>query len=1006
MMRVSATARISISITALMVSLLLLAGLLGLIPDARESLRDARQKVGEALAVQLSVAASRGDSDAVAATLDAFVERNTDVLSAALRRANGAAVHVAGDHAREWIPLTDNASTLTHVLVPIQSGDKPWGALEISFAPPQSGWLGRLKDSGYGLIIFLAITGLATSYLVLRRVLRELDPRGTIPGRVKSAFDALTEGVLVLDERGQIVLANAAFAHRAGRLSADLIGLRAAELKWYDPRANERPATLPWARTLADGATATHAPLRLADAYNGGLRSLLVNATPIMDERQRRRGALVTFSDVTRIEKTNNELALTVERLRESEREIKRKNETLYYLATQDPLTACLNRRAFFEAVEEVWSRVRDGNATASCLMADIDHFKLINDRFGHDVGDKVLQWAADVLRAVTRPADLICRYGGEEFCLILVDAGPVEAGERAHKLRQAIAQDSTVHFGDDLKVTVSIGVASAENGARAISELLNQADRALYASKDGGRDRVTHWSADLGAQGAGTGHARNMPAADRRGAERESLSELREPAGQEPAGRRAAPAATTGDHAPPGQRDPGMGGRIEFVEAIQRALDRENRNGRRTAVLSVVPNQPRRVRDLHGAGAADAMFDEIGRRLRETLRHSDAVARLDPGGGAAVVSLLGGDEFGVLLHDLFGEQDARDILGRMFNALAAPFEHAGHAIDLDVTAGIALTSPADRTPAQLIRNAVAARHDARERSGANRFQFYSTDTGKHSARRMRIVRSLPAALGADEITLHYQPLLDLASSEIRAYEALLRWFDPQLGAVSPAEFVPIAESAGLMNSLGHWVIRNAGAHAKTGPADGPRVAVNLSAVQIQSADIVEQVRAVLDESGLPAARLELEITESAIMQDRQAAERTLRALKALGVRISIDDFGTGYSSLSYLKDFPCDVVKIDRHFLTDVPHDARACELYRSIVDMARRLDLYVVAEGVETEAQRDFVRDAGCHAIQGFLISPALAPALVWNFHADWPASGAARDYRASGAAAGLAR
>lgn len=994
MMRVSATSRISISITALMVSLLLLASLLGLIPDTRATLRDARQKVGEALAVHLAVAASRGDRDAVAATLDAFVERNADVLSAALRRANGAAVHVAGDHDLQWVPVTGDESTLTHVRVPIESGDKAWGALELSFAPPRSGWLGWLKESGYGLTIFLAIAGLAASYLVLRRALRELDPRGTIPGRVKSAFDALTEGVLVLDERGQIVLANAAFTHRAGLPGADLIGKRAAELKWYDAKANERAATLPWDKTLAGGETATHTPLRLADAYNGGLRLLLVNATPITDERQHRRGALVTFSDVTRIEKTNNELALTVQRLRETEREIKRKNEALYYLATQDPLTTCLNRRAFFEAAEEVWSRVRDGNATASCLMADIDHFKLINDRFGHDVGDKVLQWAAGVLRAAARPDDLICRYGGEEFCLIVVNTGLVEAGERAHLIRETIERDSIVRFGDDLKVTISIGVASAGDRARGLPELLNQADRALYASKDRGRNRVTHWSADLGVLGAGVAHARSAAAPSRRAPDLETLSDLREPAGQDAADRRGAPAAASTGHvpderAPAEQRDAGaVGGHIEFIEAIERALDREKRNGRRTAVLSIVPNQPRRVRDLHGAAAADAMFEEVGRRLRETLRHSDAVARLDPAGGAPVVSLLGGDEFGVLLHDLFGEQDARDILGRIFNALAGHFEYEGHAIDLDVTAGIALTSPVDKTPAQLIRNAVTARHDAREQAGSNRFQFYSMDTGRHSARRMRIVRSLPAALAADEITLHYQPLLDLASSEIRAYEALLRWFDPQLGAVSPAEFVPIAESAGLMNSLGHWVIKNAGAHAKTGPANGPCIAINLSAVQIQNMDVVEQVRAVLHESGLPPARLELEITESAIMQDRQAAERTLRALKKLGVRISIDDFGTGYSSLSYLKDFPCDVVKIDRHFLNDVPRDARACDLYRSIVDMARRLNLYVVAEGVETEAQRDFVHDAGCDAIQGFLISPALAPALMWHFHADWPA------------------
>lgn len=992
MIRVSATLRISIGITALTVSLLLLAGLLGLIPDTRATLRDARQKVGEALAVQLSVAASRADKESVVAALDAFVERNTDVLSAALRRVNGARVHVAGDHDRHWIPPEDDTSTLTHMLVPIQSGDTPWGALEISFAPPQSGWLDWLKESGYGLLIFLAITGLATAYLVLRRALRELDPHGAIPARVKSAFDALTEGVLVLDEKGQIVLANAAFTHRSGMQGTDLIGLRAAELKWYDAAANEPAATLPWEKTLADGTTATHTPLRLADACNGDLQSLLINATPIMDDKQHRRGALVTLSDVTRIQKTNNELALTVQRLRETEREIKLKNETLYHLATQDPLTGCLNRRAFFEAFEGLWRGVQEDRLVLSCIMTDIDSFKAVNDRFGHDVGDQVIRWTAEVLHAAIGPNDLLCRYGGEEFCLALVGDGAGEATERANRIRRTIERDSHARFGEGLAVTVSIGVSSTEHGARMLSELLNQADKALYAAKRGGRNLVMNWSADLATPFDRIGGAREPEAPDRRAGDQDSLSELRE-GGDRPRRREPGmPAEATTEIAPDGALS-GMGGRIAFVEAIQQAVERAKGRGRRVAVLSLVPNQFRRARDVYGTAVADAMFNEIGDRLRDTLRGSDGVARFDQEEAQSVVSLLGGDEFGILLRDLETEASARDILTRVFRALAEQVEISGNIVELDVTVGVALMPPEGEAAAQLIRNAVSARHDARERSGANYFQFYSAQVGQYSARRMRIVRALPPALAADELTLHYQPLLDLASGEIRAYEALLRWFDPQLGAVSPTEFIPIAESSGLINPLGRWVMKNAGAHAQTGPADGPRVAVNLSAVQIQNVEIVEQVRAVLEETGLPAARLELEITESAIMQDRKAAERTLRALKTLGVRISIDDFGTGYSSLSYLKDFPCDVVKIDRHFLNDVPHEARACDLYRSIVDMARRLDLYVVAEGVETEAQRSFVHDAGCDAIQGFLISPALAPALVWHFHADWARGGAAR-------------
>lgn len=415
---------------------------------------------------------------------------------------------------------------------------------------------------------------------------------------------------------------------------------------------------------------------------------------------------------------------------------------------------------------------------------------------------------------------------------------------------------------------------------------------------------------------------------------------------------------------------------RIESLTHVDQLTELPNRQGfsrimgewlaagRKGALVLIDLDQLSRVNDAFGHAAGDAMLRRISVRLRKILRDGDFLGR------------LGGDQFGVLLA-----QGVRPILAdvvarKLLDAIAQPVMIEGSDIVTTASAGICLLASDGHDVPTLLRNADNALHHAKE-SGQNTFRFFSADMNTRMAERLRLESDLRWALSRNELLIHYQPQVDIKSGEIIGFECLLRWQHPEIGMVSPVRFIPLAEESRLILPIGTWVLEEACRQNKAWQDVGmaPKVvAVNLSAVQFHGADIVAAVSQALRNSGLAARYLELEITESVIIEDPERVIRIMEELKALGVSLSIDDFGTGYSSLSYLKRFPIDKIKIDRSFVRDLNGNANDAAIIRMVIGIAMELERKVIAEGVETVEQLEFLRSHRCDEYQGFYCSPGV--------------------------------
>lgn len=483
MKRVSATSLISLGLTFLTVSLLLTAQSLGLLPDARAADARARARMCQGLAAQCSLAAARNDGRLMSLSLAQVVGGNADVSSASVVRSDGRTVYKVGPTEHDWTGVPPDLSTPDHVQLPLLSSGRPWGTLRICFVSQPTG---RLNDPTIRLILFVSAGTFGAFWLYLKRVLRHMDPSSIIPGRVSAILDSLAEGVVVLDRNGRIVMANEAFAKGTGRQAPDLQGRSAADLAWIDPDSGIASKALPWLPTLQTGQTCRGVALGL-DNPQTGRRTFMVNAAPILGVDGSRRGAMATFDDVTSVEDMNAKLRSTLELLEQSRDEVDRQNRELHVLAASDPLTGCYNRRAFMDSFERLWTRAREQTTPLACVMVDVDRFKSINDAFGHAAGDTVLREIAAILRAAARDQDLVCRYGGEEFCLALPGMSLAQAFDVGQTLRRRIADNAWALN----TVTVSVGVSGLEMAPQQASELLDLADKALYAAKRRGRNRV-----------------------------------------------------------------------------------------------------------------------------------------------------------------------------------------------------------------------------------------------------------------------------------------------------------------------------------------------------------------------------------------------------------------------------------------------------------------------------------------------------------------------------------
>ncbi|SDY78015.1 diguanylate cyclase (GGDEF) domain-containing protein [Geodermatophilus africanus] len=417
------------------------------------------------------------------------------------------------------------------------------------------------------------------------------------------------------------------------------------------------------------------------------------------------------------------------------------------------------------------------------------------------------------------------------------------------------------------------------------------------------------------------------------------------------------------------GLRDPltGLANRTLLLETTARML--AQRSGP-TSVLFLDLDDFKDVNDSRGHAAGDELLTTVSERLVGCVRSVDQVAR------------LGGDEFAVVVAG--SAQTAAEVGERLLGALVDPVVVDGRPVHVRVSIGVAdSTTAGDRSADTLLRNADLAMYLAKS-SGKNRVVVYAEGMELAAQSKAELITDLDSAVAAGQLAVHYQPTVELAEGATTGYEALLRWQHPTRGLVPPLEFIPLAEESGAIVEIGRWVLTEATAQAARWSRGAGRpidIAVNLSARQLIDDDVVATVRGTLAASGLPAAQLTLEVTESVLIEDVEAVVDSLRALRGLGVRIAIDDFGTGYSSLSYLRRLPADVVKIDRSFVQDLGSGGRSTTLVASIIELARSLDLEVVAEGVETEEQHAVLGRLACSHAQGYLFGrprPAAAQAF----------------------------
>ncbi len=423
---------------------------------------------------------------------------------------------------------------------------------------------------------------------------------------------------------------------------------------------------------------------------------------------------------------------------------------------------------------------------------------------------------------------------------------------------------------------------------------------------------------------------------------------------------------------------------RVLFHDRMEQALAQVDR-GVRFAVLCLDLDRFKLVNDTLGHPVGDMLLRQVADRLKACVREGDTVAR------------LGGDEFAVVLLDLSDPAEVDALGARMIEAVGSGFNIDGHRINVGTSIGMAL-SPADGSIAdELLKKADTALYGAKT-SGRGTACFYEEEMNAALQLRRETEVGLCHAIEAQEFELHYQPLVDAHSRRLTSFEALVRWQHPERGLVLPDAFVPVAESSGLIGAIGQWVLRKACMDAATWPRD-ISVAVNLSPSQFKDKNLVSYVRTALADSGLPADRLELEITESVLLHDNSVIVAILNEIKLLGVKISMDDFGTGYSSLSYLRCFPFDKVKIDRSFIKDLPRDRNSMAIVRAIVGLGETFGMTITAEGVETDEQAAQLSMANCTRLQGYLFSKPIAaadiPALMQRLAAASAEFAAAGDY-----------
>ncbi|MBV1874126.1 MAG: EAL domain-containing protein [Gammaproteobacteria bacterium] len=957
--------RISIGLAMLTISLLLSSEFFGFLPDAKNSELQTRKVITEMLAIQLSVNLRENQRESLRETLKSVVERNNNVLSGAIRLKSGKVLFESGTHQKNWTLNPGEKSTTQQVQVSLFQGAERWGNVELRF-DALSGNKFFSKGSFVLLLIFITLVGFPAYRFYLKRVMRELNPDAVIPERVRKALDTLAEGLLIIDTSGVINFSNAAFANKTGLSPEQLVGRESASLDWEVCADEKGDSELPWLSVMKGDGSSSGMRLKLKTPQNKNY-TFTVNVSPIAADAGEIKGALITFDDITALEIKNEELNQAFIKLEDSQKEIVEQNQKLLLLATRDPLTDVLNRRSLFEGFDLLLASAQQEEAPLSCIMVDIDHFKAVNDNYGHSIGDEVIKLLANILTKYSGANDLVGRFGGEEFVVVIPDGGIDVAMTTGETIRRVVEQGDVKNYPDIPQITSSFGVATLTSDIDSAKALLDLADAALYVAKENGRNQVIAWSETMDADAKQQNG--NVPALP----EVEAIKSVSE--------------VSTGlVNAAQSEKVSCPPDRLLLINRISHAISRIENEETRLAILMVNIESLKRMNDSLGVLSAEKFSKIIISRIKEALLDV-AVANTDKE-SVFSVQRLNNNEIAVLLSSLDKADRVTRYVYHIFSANKEPILLEGRELYLNTNIGISFYPSDGRDPDVLISNAGSALQEANRKQERNNFQFYSDEFALRTKKLVQLEAALHHALERGELVVHYQPKVSLQTGMTVGMEALLRWNNPELGAVPPGEFIPVAEQAGLIHEIGKWVFHQVCCQIKIWQEAGHNsitVSINLSPIEFRNPDLADQIISYVREMDLPPQALGFEIRQMVVMQGVDAAEVLLKRLDSAGFVISLDGFGTGYSSLSYLKRFPVSRIKIDRSFISDALKDSGDAAIIRALITMSHSLGLLVVAEGVEAQAQLNLLQDLKCDEVQGYLFGGAMSSDKATSFLAD---------------------
>lgn len=964
----------SIVVVVLVTAAFLLGDWLGLVADQQTMVLAQQKNLSEQLALQVSNDVRTGNLSRIETSVKSFVQNFSEVESVVFV---SPVVNVEFPVGDVGVRTPSNEVLGNSVLiVPVYDGSTRFGSVEVYFSAMSGG--GRAAVSNFSvaaLIFFCAAAGFLFHRLFMGRPRGDLEFGPVVPERIKQAFDSLAEGVLILDETGRIAHSNRAFKQSCSLQSYMLAGTWLHDLNWKaylsDEPVDEKD--LPWVRVLKAGESILGVKLTLK-THDAVERAYAVNCTPLQESDEGYRGVIVTLDNLSDLEQRNARLKKSLTDLKQTKLDVDVKNRELQLLAARDPLTNCLNRRAFTEQYNVLHIDAEKSGDPLVCVMVDIDHFKRINDNYGHALGDRVIKFVAKVLGQQIRHDDLVGRYGGEEFCIILENTSLPQAVAATERMRKEIAAGDPELFGSALRTTASFGVACMQGEVVSSDELIHRADKTLYLAKESGRNRVMVWEKYSPGVDAATLlpdaiESEQVPTGSV--ARLGSLGELSDTEREWQLEDAAVEyAKQLGEYQLPELRA-GFSDKGIFADRVQRALLLAKRETREMAVLSLGLEIKRQDEQPLDTDYIDQSLREVIVRLEEALRDSDAVSVFPDSHSLSSAPIVTDADMGIVLPAIIDAECVAWIAQRLSETLAQPMCVNDQNMCVSSHIGVAVY-PDDGEDAQsIIRGACLARYYSQSRNESNGIEYKSAQFNTVFRDRLQIEHDMHAAVDNGEFELLYQPKIQMQSGEISGFEALLRWNHPRRGVLTPNEFLDIAERTRMINPIGDWVLRESCRQVVELSEACSRdlsCAVNLSLVQLSQPDLVDQILQVTQDEGLNPKNLELELTEDCLQGGLDKRYQKLTELQKLGVSIAIDDFGAGCSGLNHLRNLPVDIVKIDRCFVADIVENEHDVAIVSAILSMARALELRVIAEGVESKAQFDVLGALACDEAQGY--------------------------------------